>query len=107
MVLVQKSFPMVTHMLVISVGGKCHGNGKLVISSKEYMGGMFVNGKLNGNGYIFQNGILYTDNFYEGVANGYGTIVYSDRTSWSGIVLNGLPTTAVKTLKKVSYVFMF
>ncbi|CAF1009356.1 unnamed protein product [Adineta steineri] len=64
------------------------------------MGGMFVNGKLNGNGYIFQNGILYTGNFYEGVANGYGTIVYPDRTSWSGIVLNSIATIGAKTFKK-------
>ncbi|CAF1106353.1 unnamed protein product [Adineta steineri] len=61
MVLVPKHFSNGNTYVGDFCWGKCHGNGKLVISSKEYMGGMFVNGKLNGNGYIFQNGILYTE----------------------------------------------
>jgi hypothetical protein len=79
--------------------GQYHDAGKLVVSPKEYMGGMFVHGKLNGDGYIFQNGVLYMGNIYDDIPNGYVTFYYPNETSWSGVVNNGFPIIAEKSRK--------
>ncbi len=94
------------------VGGHCwnvyHGYGKLIISPNEYMGGSFVNGKLNGQGHHFENCILFMGNFHDGIPNGYGTFYYRNRTSWTGIVENGHPVIlAKKTNKKLVVLSLF
>lgn len=82
------------------VEGHCwnlyHDYGKLIISPNEYMGGSFVNGKLNGQGDQFRNGTLFMGNFYNGAPNGYVTFYFRNPISWTGMVEDGHPVILTK-----------